>query len=124
MLERRSGSIINIASMSGHIVNHPQKMAVYNASKAAVLHYTRSLAVVWADHGIRVNSISPGYTATAMTAAPRANPERLLSWEQGTPLGRVARPEEMSGAIAYLASDASSFTTGTNIVVDGGYRLW
>jgi NAD(P)-dependent dehydrogenase (short-subunit alcohol dehydrogenase family) len=118
------GSIINIGSMSAHIVNHPQRQAIYNASKAAVLHYTRSLAVEWADHGIRVNSISPGYTETALTAVSRAIPSRLASWEAGTPLGRIAKPDEIAGAAVYLASDASSFVTGTDIVIDGGYRLW
>lgn len=124
MLAQGSGSIINIASMSGHIVNHPQSQAIYNASKAAVLHYTRSLAVEWAGRSIRVNSISPGYTATAMTAVSRSMPERLASWNEKTPMGRVARPEEMTGAILYLASDESSFVTGTDISIDGGYQLW
>jgi NAD(P)-dependent dehydrogenase (short-subunit alcohol dehydrogenase family) len=124
MLAGGGGSIINIGSMSAHIVNHPQRQAIYNASKAAVLHYTRSLAVEWAGRGIRVNSISPGYTETALTAVSRAIPERLASWEAGTPLGRIARPDEIAGAAVYLASEASSFVTGTDIVIDGGYRLW
>jgi len=110
--------------MSAHIVNHPQRQAIYNASKAAVVHYTRSLAVEWADRGIRVNSVSPGYTETALTAVSRAIPERLASWEAATPLGRIAKPEEIAGAVVYLASGASSFVTGTDIVIDGGYRLW
>lgn len=124
MLPQGHGAIVNIASMSAYVVNHPQRQAIYNASKAAVLHYTRSLAVEWADRGIRVNSISPGYTETAITAVSRSIPERLASWNAKTPLGRVAKPEEMAGAILYLASPASSFATGTDIVVDGGYRLW
>lgn len=124
MLEQGSGSIINVGSMSAHVVNHPQRQGIYNASKAAIVHYTRSLAVEWADRGIRVNSISPGYTATAMTAVSRAMPERLASWNEKTPLGRVAQPDEMAGAIVYLASPASSFATGTDIILDGGYGLW
>jgi NAD(P)-dependent dehydrogenase (short-subunit alcohol dehydrogenase family) len=124
MLAQGGGSIVNIASMSAHIVNHPQKQAIYNASKAAILHYTRSLAVEWADRGIRVNSISPGYTETAMTAVSRTIPERLASWHAKTPLGRIARPDEMAGAIVYLASETSSFVTGADIVIDGGYQLW
>jgi NAD(P)-dependent dehydrogenase (short-subunit alcohol dehydrogenase family) len=124
MLAHGGGSIVNIASMSAHVVNHPQRQGIYNAAKAAVLHYTRSLAVEWADRGIRVNSISPGYTATAMTAVSRAIPERLASWHARTPLGRIAQPSEMAGAVVYLASDSSSFVTGTDIVIDGGYRLW
>ncbi|OJV84213.1 MAG: 3-oxoacyl-ACP reductase [Cellulomonas sp. 73-92] len=124
MLPRGHGVIVNIASMSAYVVNHPQRQAIYNASKAAVLHYTRSLAVEWADRGIRVNSISPGYTETALTAVSRSIPERLASWNAKTPLGRIATPEEIAGAIVYLASPASSFVTGTDIVLDGGYRLW
>lgn len=124
MLAQGGGSIVNIASMSGHVVNYPQRQGIYNASKAAILHYTRSLAVEWADRGIRVNSISPGYTETAMTAVSRSIPERLASWHDKTPLGRIAKPEEMGGAIVFLASAASSFATGTDIVLDGGYRLW
>jgi NAD(P)-dependent dehydrogenase (short-subunit alcohol dehydrogenase family) len=124
MLEHGGGSIINIGSMSAHVVNHPQKQAIYNASKAAVLHYSRSLAVEWADRGIRVNTVSPGYTETALTAVSRAIPERLASWNEKTPLGRIAQPAEIAGAILYLASDASSYTTGSDIVIDGGYRLW
>jgi NAD(P)-dependent dehydrogenase (short-subunit alcohol dehydrogenase family) len=124
MLPQGSGSIINIASMSARIVNNPQKQAIYNASKAAVVHYTRSLAAEWSGRGIRVNTVSPGYTETAMTARGRANPERLASWKAMTPLGRVAKPAEMAGAIVYLASLASSFTTGADIVIDGGYTLW
>jgi NAD(P)-dependent dehydrogenase (short-subunit alcohol dehydrogenase family) len=124
MLAAGGGTIINIGSMSAHIVNHPQRQAIYNASKAAVVHYTRSLAVEWADRGIRVNSISPGYTETALTAVSRAIPERLASWEAGTPLGRIAKPADIAGAAVYLAADASSYVTGTDIVIDGGYRLW
>lgn len=124
MLAGGGGAIVNIASMSAYVVNHPQRQAIYNASKAAVLHYTRSLAVEWADRGIRVNSVSPGYTETAMTAVSRAIPERLASWHEKTPLGRIARPEDIAGAIVYLASEASAFVTGTDIVLDGGYRLW
>jgi NAD(P)-dependent dehydrogenase (short-subunit alcohol dehydrogenase family) len=124
MLPQGSGSIINIASMSARIVNNPQKQAIYNAAKAAVVHYTRSLAAEWSGRGILVNTVSPGYTETAMTARARANPERLASWKAMTPLGRVAKPAEMAGAIVYLASQASSFTTGADIVIDGGYTLW
>lgn len=124
MLAQGGGSIVNIASMSAHVVNYPQRQGIYNASKAAILHYTRSLAVEWADRGIRVNSISPGYTETGLTAVSRAIPERLASWHAKTPLGRVAKPEEMGGAIVFLASAASSFATGTDIVLDGGYGLW
>jgi NAD(P)-dependent dehydrogenase (short-subunit alcohol dehydrogenase family) len=124
MLQQGAGSIVNIASMSGHIVNRPQRMAAYNASKAAILHYSRSLAAEWGDRGVRVNTVSPGYTDTAMIEQSRQVEGRLESWRDATPLARIARPDEIAGAIAYLASDASSFTTGADIVVDGGYTVW
>ncbi|MCU1523141.1 MAG: short-chain dehydrogenase/reductase [Microbacteriaceae bacterium] len=124
MLEQGSGSIINIASMSAHIVNHPQRQAAYNSSKAAIVHYTRSLAGEWGADNIRVNSISPGYTETALTAVSRAMPDRLNSWLDKTPLHRIGTPDEMAGAVVYLASDASSFVTGADIVMDGGYSIW
>jgi len=124
MIAAGGGIIVNIASMSAHVVNHPQRQAIYNASKAAIVHYTRSLAVEWATDGIRVNSVSPGYTATALTAVSRSMPERLASWHERTPLGRVADPAEIASAVLFLASDASTFATGTDIVLDGGYSLW
>lgn len=118
MLPRKKGSIINIASMSGTVANYPQKQAHYNASKAGVILLTKCLAVEWAPHGVRVNSLSPGYTRTEMTLMA----EKLVPrWEALTPMGRMARPEELVGAVIYLASDASSFTTGSDIIVDGGY---
>ncbi|GAA2011737.1 SDR family oxidoreductase [Nakamurella flavida] len=121
MLAAGTGAIVNIASMSGHVVNRPQPQATYNASKAAVIMLTRSLAVEWATRGVRVNSISPGYIETALTARSRAIPERLDVWLQGTPMGRLGRPEEIAGAVFYLASDAASYVTGADLSVDGGY---
>lgn len=113
------GSIINNASMSGSIVNVPQWQCSYNASKAAVLHLTRSLAVEWAPFGIRVNSLSPGYTATAMSVD---TPEELKNaWMPLIPMGRMGAPEELVGAVLYLAGKASAYTTGADIIVDGGY---
>jgi NAD(P)-dependent dehydrogenase (short-subunit alcohol dehydrogenase family) len=118
MIPQKKGSIINIASMSGTVANYPQKQAHYNASKAGVILLTKCLAVEWAPHGVRVNSLSPGYTRTEMTMMA----EKLVpQWEALTPMGRMAKPEELVGAVIYLASDASSFTTGSDIVVDGGY---
>jgi sorbose reductase len=118
MIPQKKGSIINIASMSGTVANYPQKQAHYNASKAGVILLTKCLAVEWALYGIRVNSLSPGYTRTEMTLmAEKLVPE----WEALTPMGRMAEPEELVGAVIYLASDASSFTTGSDIIVDGGY---
>ena len=121
MLAAGAGAIVNIASMSGHIVNRPQPQATYNTSKAAVLMLTKSLAVEWASRGVRVNSISPGYVETALTARSRAMPERLDVWLQGTPMGRLGQPEEIAGAVLYLVSDAASYVTGADLSIDGGY---
>ena len=120
MMERGiRGSIINMASMSGSIVNLPQWQCSYNASKAAVIHMTRSLAVEWVKAGIRVNCISPGYIATgALDEIPE---EYRESWIPMIPMARMGKPEELLPALLYLASDASGYTTGSNVIVDGGY---
>jgi NAD(P)-dependent dehydrogenase (short-subunit alcohol dehydrogenase family) len=117
---QKKGSIINIASISGTISNYPQKQAHYNASKAGVILLTKCLAVEWVDLGIRVNSISPGYTRTEMTTKTTAL-AMIAKWESMTPMKRMAEPQEMAGAAIYLASDASSFVTGSDIIVDGGF---
>ncbi len=124
MLERQSGSIVTIGSMSGSIVNKPQPQAAYNASKAAVIHLSRSLAAEWASRGVRVNSISPGYTGTEMTKRGLSIPEWGKVWLEMTPMARLGTPKEIALAVLYLASDAASFTTGTDLVVDGGYMAW
>ncbi len=121
MLNQSRGSIINIASMSGSIVNVPQHQANYNASKAAVIQLTKSLAVEWAKRGVRVNSISPGYMCTAMLQGQLADPNYGGVWLERTPLGRAGRPEELGPLVVFLASEASSFMTGANIIIDGGY---
>ncbi len=115
----KGGAIISTASMSGYIVNVPQPQVAYNASKAAVIHLTKSLAVEWARFNIRVNSISPGYTATPMGSL--VPPERSKNWFVVAPMKRMCLPEELQGAVLYLASDASTYTTGCDIVIDGGY---
>ncbi len=115
------GCIINMASMSGSVVNIPQCQAAYNASKAGVMHMTKSLAIEWADYGIRVNSLSPGYVATAMAQPPFVHQELLDAWQPMFPLHRMAKPEELIPAILYLASPAAGYTTGSDIIVDGAY---
>ncbi len=113
------GSIINMASMSGSICNIPQWQCSYNASKAAVIHMTRSLAAEWAQYGIRVNSISPGYIATPMsTDTPK---ELKDAWMPLIPMHRFGKPEELIPPMLYLACDASGYTTGSDVIVDGGY---
>ncbi len=116
------GSIINIASMSGSIVNIPQMQAGYNASKAGVIHMTKSLAIELAEYGIRVNSISPGYVATPMSMDPNfVEPELLAAWQPMFPMHRMAKPEELSGAVIWLCSESAGYTNGCDLVIDGAY---
>jgi NAD(P)-dependent dehydrogenase (short-subunit alcohol dehydrogenase family) len=96
--------------------------AAYNASKAAVHQLTKSLAAEWAPHGVRVNALAPGYVKTEM--APVDRPEFRRHWIEDAPMQRYAVPDELGPSLVYLASDASSFVTGTVLVVDGGYTLW
>ncbi len=125
MLERGAGSIVSIASMSGTISNTPQPQASYNASKAAVIHLTKSLAGEWAERGVRVNCVSPGYIGTPMALdAIERVPEWNATWMAMTPMKRLGTPEEVANAVWYLASDASSFCTGTDLIMDGGYTSW
>jgi NAD(P)-dependent dehydrogenase (short-subunit alcohol dehydrogenase family) len=124
MLEQGKGSIINTASMSGIISNTPQPQAAYNVSKAGVIMLTKSLAGEWAKRGVRVNSISPGYIGTEMTKLGMTNAQWYADWLKFTPMGRVGEPREVATAVVYLASDASSYFTGSNLVVDGGYTCW
>ena len=119
MRDHRAGSIVNIGSMSGLIVNRPQWQPAYNASKAAVHHLTKSLAVEWAPYGIRVNAVAPGYVKTDM--APVDRPEFQRYWVEDCPQQRFALPEEIAPSVVFLASDAASFVTGSILVADGGY---
>ncbi len=117
-----SGSAIFISSMSASIVNVPQHQASYNASKAAVTHLGRSLAVEWAGAGIRVNSISPGYVLSDMTRQlTDREPELRQNWVSRIPQGRMAEPQDLEGLALFLASDSSSYLTGQEIIIDGGY---
>ncbi|CAA9523528.1 MAG: D-mannonate oxidoreductase [uncultured Thermoleophilia bacterium] len=122
MVERGTGVIVNIGSISALIVNRPQMQPAYNASKAAVHQLTKSLAAEWAPHGVRVNALAPGYVKTEM--APVEDPRFKPRWVDDAPMQRYAVPEELGPSLVYLASDASSFMTGSVLVVDGGYTLW
>ena len=117
----KKGSIINTASMSAHIVNHPQTIANYNASKAGVVQLTKSLAVEWLKYGIRVNCVSPGYMQTDLIATMS---DMLPIWQGLMPEGgRLGFPPDLIGAYVYFASDASQYATGAYLIVDGGYTL-
>ncbi len=122
MVARGRGSIVNIGSMSGLVVNRPQWQPAYNASKAAVHQLTKSLAAEWGPLGVRVNALAPGYVKTEM--APVDEPRFRRQWIEDAPLQRYATPAELGPSLVYLASDASSFTTGSILVTDGGYTAF
>ena len=123
MIPNKYGKIINTASMSGHIVNRPQNQVAYNVSKAGVIHLTRTLAAEWARYGIRVNSISPGYIHTPLIESEAVR-DFVPGWLKDIPLGRLGEVEDLQGAVIYLASEASDYVTGHDLVIDGGYTLW
>lgn len=123
MLAHGGGSIVNTASMSGTIANRDLHQVHYNSAKAGVKHLTSSLAAEWAEHGIRVNSISPGYTATPLTQQPELAPNRA-KWAAETPMGRMVEVEEITGPATFLASRAASAVTGADLLIDCGYTCW
>jgi NAD(P)-dependent dehydrogenase (short-subunit alcohol dehydrogenase family) len=124
MLAAGRGSIINIGSMSGFIVNKPQQQAYYNASKAGVHHLTKSLAAEWGARGVRVNAVAPTYINTPLTAHAKTNEAMMGAWIDGTPMARMGEPDEIAAVVLFLASDASSLLTGSIVLADGGYTCW
>jgi NAD(P)-dependent dehydrogenase (short-subunit alcohol dehydrogenase family) len=123
MLRQGRGSIVNISSMSGTIVNRGLQQVHYNSAKAAVSHLTRSLAMEWVDRGVRVNAVSPGYTATPMNTRPEMV-DLVEKFSQEIPMGRYAEPEEIAGPVVFLLSPAASYCTGLDLLVDGGFCCW
>ena len=122
MIESGGGTIVNVGSMSATIVNRPQWQPAYNASKAAVHHLTRSLAAEWAPLGVRVNALAPSYMHTDMS--PIHDPRFERYWLDDAPQQRAGEPDELGPAIVFLASDASSFMTGSVLTIDGGYSVF
>ena len=122
MIGERAGTIVNVGSISAMIVNRPQWQPAYNASKAAVHSLTKSLAAEWAPYGVRVNAVAPGYVKTDM--APVDEPRFRRHWIEDAPMRRYAEVAEIAPSVVFLASDASSFMTGSVLVVDGGYTLF
>jgi NAD(P)-dependent dehydrogenase (short-subunit alcohol dehydrogenase family) len=123
MLRNGGGAIVNIASMSATIANRDLHQAHYNAAKAGVIQLGRSLAWEWARRGIRVNSISPGYTYTPMTRRPE-QAEAMEGYARDIPIGRNAEPEDIAGPAVFLLSPAAGYVTGVDLLVDGGFVIW
>jgi NAD(P)-dependent dehydrogenase (short-subunit alcohol dehydrogenase family) len=123
MAAGKPGSIVLVASMSGSIVNYPQEQSCYNASKAGVIQFGKSIAAEWAKYNIRVNCISPGYMDTALNRVPALEAQKKI-WKSLTPQNRLGAVEDLNGLCVFLASDSSSFMTGSNVIIDGGYSCY
>src|ERR1700740_2030569 len=124
MLQAKAGTIVNVGSMSGFIVNKPQEQCYYNASKAAVHHLTKSLAAEWGARGVRVNAVAPTYIETPLNAFVKSNPKMHDAWIGGTPMARMGQVDEIASVVLFLASDAASLMTRSIVLVDGGYTCW
>jgi NAD(P)-dependent dehydrogenase (short-subunit alcohol dehydrogenase family) len=124
MLRVGRGSIVNVGSMSGFIVNKPQGQCSYNASKAGVHHLTKSLAAEWAHRGVRVNAVAPTYIGTPLNEFVKSKPDMYEAWLSGTPMGRMGTVDEIASVVHFLASDAASLMTGSIVLADGGYTCW
>jgi NAD(P)-dependent dehydrogenase (short-subunit alcohol dehydrogenase family) len=124
MLQKKAGTIVNVGSMSGFIVNKPQEQCFYNASKAGVHHLTKSLAAEWGTRGVRVNAVAPTYIETPLNAFVKNNPKMYDAWIGGTPMARMGQVEEIASVVLFLASEAASLMTGSIVLVDGGYTCW
>lgn len=117
----KSAAVVNLASVAGMV--DVQSGAPYGVTKAAVIQLSRNLAAEWAEHGIRVNTVSPWYTATEMAGPILSNPERLNLILSRTPLGKVGQPEDIAAAVTFLCMDKAGYITGQNIAVDGGFLV-
>ncbi|GAA3522879.1 SDR family oxidoreductase [Amycolatopsis ultiminotia] len=123
MMRNGGGSIVNIGSISASIANRGLSQVHYNSAKAGVVHLTKSLAVEWSGRGVRVNAVSPGYTATPMARHPEVWPH-VQAYVKDIPLGRMAEPDELVGPAVFLLSAAGSYCTGVDLLVDGGATVW
>ncbi len=121
---RKPGRIINMLSIYGLVASSIYRLSAYTATKAGLGNLTRQLAIEWAPHGILVNAIAPGWIPTEATEAGMAKAQNRERMEKATPLGRLGNPNEIRGAVVYLASAASSYVTGTILSIDGGYVAW
>ncbi|HJU29346.1 MAG TPA: SDR family oxidoreductase [Candidatus Binataceae bacterium] len=121
---KKPGRIINMASIYALVASSIYRLSAYTATKAGLANLTRQLAVEWAPYGILVNAIAPGWIPTEATEGGIAKPQNKERMEKATPLGRLGNPDEIRGAIIYLASEASSYVTGAMLSIDGGYAAW